>query len=391
MSHITAERFTSHVDHFGSMPIRRSRSAPAAFSFAVAVLASACASEPPQPRARSIAALIAEKIPIWQAPQANQSDDKRRFKDAPVYIDGRRVGVIRPLEVPASLKPRMRIRAGAKPTPRYSIAEYIAAAGGELAKVREVHLYGGRARIAVISGEEVRKHREDLFFLFTGGARGKPRIGWPPDGIKTNTSIDVVQAVAVYQDKEPPSLDAKKGGLSFADGKLIDGIPYAPNEELKGTRFYADGVLAGWMKRKILPNTMLLPGSDVSDGLFSLPAYIASLGVDPRKVKAIELIQDDDAVARLDGAALASEPPLTFTLPRRSQGNLVLWLPKAVFPAFAAAQPRGIPVRISAIQLFLKAAPPKRTYAKVEELVEKETERDRPEPGSKTDQGGSEN
>lgn len=391
MSHITAERTASHLDHFEPMSSRRPRRALAAVFFGLAVLAGGCSSEAPQPRARSIAAVIAEKIPIWRAPQQNQSDDKRRFKDAPVYIDGRRVGVIRPLEVPSALKPHMRIRAGKKPTPRYSIAEYIAAAGGDLAKVREVHLYGGRTRIAVVPGDELRKHREDLFFLFTGGARGKPRIGWPPDGIKVNASIDIVQAVAVYQDKEPPAFDPKTSVLSFADGKPIEGIPYAPNEELKGTRFYADGVLAGWMKRKILPNSMLLPGSEVGDGLFSLAAYVASLGVDPRKVKAIELIQDDDAVARLDGAALTREPLLTFTLPRRSQGNLVLWLPKATFPTFAASQARGIPVRISAVQLFLKGAPPARTYAKVEDLVEKEGDREKPEPGSKVDQGGGDN
>lgn len=391
MSYISAEQPASHLDH--PKPTARSslgkRIIPVAL-FVLGCLALACSSPPPRVRARSIAAIIAEKLPILRPPQQNVADDRRRFKDAPVYIDGRRVGVIRPLEVPAGLKPYIRKRPGAAPTPRYSIAEYIAAAGGHLDKVREVHLYGGRSRVSIIPGDELRKHTKDFFFLFTGGARGKPRIGWPTDGIKTNASIDIVVAAAVYEEKEPPTFDEKEGVMRLADGKAIEGIPYAPAEELKGTRFYADGALVGWMKRKILPNSILVPGADVASGRFSLAAFVASLGVDPRKVRGIELIQDDDAVAHLDGASLVREPPLVFTLPRRSQGNLVLWLPPAVFsPPPLDKSP--IPVRISAVQLFLKVAPPTRTYAKVETLVEKEGDRERQGSGSGNDQGDSEN
>lgn len=390
MSHIPAERCASHLDLLIASPGPWwSRGAARALGLGLAALVSACTPEVQPPRARSIAALISDKLPILQRAQSNMSSDRRRFKDAPVYIDGRRVGVIRPLEVPSSLKPRMRVRAGARPTPRYSIAEYIAAAGGDPAKVREVHLYGGRSRIAVVPGDELRKHSEDLYFLFTGGARGKPRIGWPEDGIKVNASIDIVVAVAVYQEKEPPVFDEKKGELHFADGKPIEGIPYAPDEEMKGTRFYVDGVLAAWMKRKVLPNSVLAPGAELASGQFSLRAYVESLGVDPRKVKAIELIQGDEAVAGLGADALSREPPIVFTLPRRSQGNLVLWLPPSAFSPPAPALPRGIPVRVSAVQLFLKTAPPKRTYAKVEDVIEKEDEKR--QPGSKDDQGDSEN
>lgn len=399
MSHITAEQFGSHLDHSkptdGSVPRTSARAssrlAVISALWLLLVLLSGCAPSPPPPRARSIAASIAEKMPILRTPQQNVPDDRRRFKDAPVYIDGRRVGVIRPLEVPGNLKPRMRTRPGAKPAPRYSIAEYIAAAGGDLSKIREIHLYGGRARVSVIAGDELRKHTEDFFFLFTGGARGKPRIGWPPEGIRTNASIDLVQAVAVYQDREPPIFDEKEGVMRFADRKPIDGIPYAPAEELKGTRFYSDGVLVGWMKRKTLPNAMLIPGADLASGQFSLTAFVASLGVDPKKVRGIELIQDDDPVAHLDGSALVREPPLVFTMPRRSQGNLVLWLPPSVLTAAPPGQ-ETLPVRISAIQLFLRTNPPRRTYAKAADLVEKEGDRDRDrrEPGSKADQGDSE-
>ncbi len=391
MSHISAEQSGSHLDHLrstaGSTP--RRRIIPFAL-FVLSWLIAGCTPSPAPVRARSIAAIIAEKLPILRPPQQNVADERRRFKDAPVYIDGRRVGVIRPLEVPGTLKPYMRKRPGAAPTPRYSIAEYISAAGGHLPKVREVHLYGGRARVSIISGDELRKHTKDFFFLFTGGARGKPRIGWPTDGIKTNSSIDIVMAVAVYEDRDPPTFDPKEGVMRLADGKAIEGIPYAPAEELKGTRFYADGVLVGWMKRKTLPNSILLPGADVASGQFSLAAFIASLGVDPRKVRGIELIQDDDAVAHLDGSALVREPTLAFTLPRRSQGNLVLGLPPKVFsPPPPDSSP--VPVRVSAVQLFLKTAPPTRTYAKVGDLVEKEGDRERRGSGSGSDQGDSEN
>ncbi|MEZ4297487.1 MAG: hypothetical protein R3B70_21175 [Polyangiaceae bacterium] len=350
-----------------------------------------CEPSPKAPHIRSIAALVAEKWPIFQLKQKrNQSDDRRRYKDAPVYIDGRRSGVIRALEVPPSVRPRMRIRPGSPPAPRYSIAEYIAAEGADLPKVREVHLYGGRGRVTVVSGDEVRKHREDLFFLFTAGARGKPRIGWPTTGIEARGgSLDMVQAVAVYQEKEPPILNEKKGFLHFADGEPIDGIPYAPPEEVKGTRFYLDGVLSGWMKRKTLPNSVILPGAGLDSGLFSLRAFIESLGLDPAQVKAIELVQDDDAVARLDGKALTGDPPLAFQLPRRNQGNLVLLVPRKALRSPAPEMPEAVPIRVSAVQLFSKLAPPTRTYAKAADLIEPPDARDRRQGGGSTDdQGG---
>lgn len=393
MSHITAEDLKGHLDH--SVPMARSK-LQLSFAFLffglLGTLAAGCERPPEPPRARSMAAVLAEKMPVLRAPQQNRSDDQRRFRDAPVYIDGRRVGVIRPLEVPPSIKPRMRVRPGLPPAPRYSIAEYIAAAGGDLAKVREVHFYGGRNRISIVPGDELRNHREDLLFLFTAGARGKPRVGWPTTEVKTNTRLDLLQAVVVYQAKDPPILDEKTGVLHFGDNKPIDGIPYAPAEELKGTRFYGDGVLLGWMKRKVLPNSILLPGADVASGLFSLSAYVASLGVDPAKVKAIELVQDDDAVARLDGKAVSADHSLAFKLPRRNQGNLVLLVPKSSFPKAPDNLPDPVPIRISAVQLFLKQAPPSRTYASVEDLVDRgDDPGSNRKGGSGNDQGDSEN
>lgn len=377
MSHIGAEHGASHLDH----------RFPMLLLVALSALSAACAPAPEPVRARSIAAAIAEKLPIFQR-RANQSEDRRRFKDAPVYIDGRRVGVIRPLEVPASLKPRMRTRPGAPPAPRYSIAEYLQAVGGDLARIKELHLYGGRGRISVVSGDELRRHKDDLFFLFTAGTRGKPRIGWPTTGIESKGgSIDLVQAAVAYQEKEPPALDLKKGVLLTADHQPIEGIPYAPAEEVKGTRFYTDGVLAGWMKRKTLPSSILLPGAGVDSGLFSLRAFVESLGVDPHKVKAIELVQDDDAVARLPGSALLSDPPLAFKLPRRNQGNLVLLLPSAVLASPPPDAPATVPVRISAVQLFSGITPPARAYAKLADLMDREGDRDRGEPGSNDPQG----
>ena len=378
MSHIGAEHGGSHLDHRGPMLLL----------VALGALSAACSPQPEPIRARSIAAAVAEKLPVFQKKQQQQSDDRRRFKDAPVYIDGRRAGVIRPLEVPAGLRPRMRTRPGAPPAPRYSIAEYIQAVGGDLAKVKELHLYGGRGRISVISGDELRRHKDDLFFLFTAGTRGKPRIGWPTSGIEsTGGSIDLMQAAVVYQEKEPPALDLKNGVLLTADNKPIEGIPYAPAEEVKGTRFYDDGVLAGWMKRKTLPSSILLPGAAEDSGLFSLRAFVESLGVDPHKVKAIELVQDDDAVARLPGSALLSEPPLAFKLPRRNQGNLVLLLPSSAFPSAPPGSPATVPVRISAVQLFSRLAPPARTYAKLADVMTPEEDRDRRGPGSSEPQG----
>ena len=58
--------------------------------------------------------------------------------------------------------------------------------------------------------EAWRKHRETLLFSFTRGDSGKARMHWPEEGIAVNTTIDMLSALTLYVDKEPPAFDPKR-------------------------------------------------------------------------------------------------------------------------------------------------------------------------------------
>lgn len=275
-----------------------------------------------------------------------------RTPEASVYVDGAPIAVLRHAELPPGVKThRFTHRFGE--FHRYLLAEYLQAIKVDVARVQAVHLYGG-ARIVVIDGAELRKHASDLGFEFTLGDRGKVNMAFPA-GIRVNTTIDLVTNIAVYQDRVPPTLHdtGSDSYLAFADGKPIDGMPYAARDEVKGTRVYVDGVLVNTLKRRTLPESIVVDGT-AKVMTFSVEGLLRSSGIEARTVKAIDMLSGDDLVVRLDGPTWARErASMTFTLPSRSRGLLAIDIPKA----------EGQKARISAVQVFLKSEPPKRWLA----------------------------
>ena len=279
-----------------------------------------------------------------------------RFGEATVYVDGAPVAVMRAMEMPMSLERRaMATRYGS--VDRYLVSEYLGALGVDITRVRAVHFYGGK-RVALVDGDDARRFASDLAFEFAGGDRGKPRMHFPGDGFKVNTTVDMISAMTVYVDKEPPAFhdDGAEGWLSFADGARIDGVPYAPEEQLKGTRVYVDGVLVATLKRKLLPNKLLLDESDTATvpARFSLARYLESVGADTNGARAIDLVSGDDLVRRIEGPEWArAKSGASFTIPAHSQGQLAVDVPRA----------DGVKAKISAIQIFTRTTPPKRWIA----------------------------
>jgi hypothetical protein len=338
-------------------------------ALAAIFLVSACAPAPPPPPVKRLRALISERLPVFQPDRL--PEQKRRFREAAVYVDGKPIGVLKHSELPPTLPLRKQRLADGREVPRWRFSEYLTAAGVPFERVRAVHFLGGRDRAAVILGDELRKHRETLVFSFTRGDAGKPRVHWPA-GIVMNTSIDTIAAVTLYVDKEPPAYNSRDHSFSFADGKAIEGVPYAvPEEALKGTRVYVDGALVSAMKRKTLPSSMLVPGSDERAPRFSLEAWLTSAGVDPAAARATELLSGEDVITRLGPKEWDTErKTLAFSLPRRSQGRILLHLPPDDPAVRAAGASVADPsLRVSAIMIYKNVTPLKQPLAPLAELV----------------------
>lgn len=278
-----------------------------------------------------------------------------RYGEAAVYVDGEPRAVMRVMELPPGLQPVAQPSLGGS-VERYLLARYLDSVGVDVSKVRAVHVYGGQ-HVSPLTGDDVRSHASELSFDFGGGDRGKPRIHYCDD-IHPPVRIDMISALAVYVDKPPPLYhpDPAGGFLAFSDGVPIDGIPYAPREQTKGTRVYVDGVLVGAVHRRRLPDKVVA-GRSGQETLYSLDAYLDSIGVDSTRSRAIDLISGDDLVERLDASQWAeTKKSFTFAIPAHSQGQIVIQIPSTVAER----------AKISAVQIFSKLEPPKRWIAPAE-------------------------
>jgi hypothetical protein len=325
------------------------------------------------PRASAITASSSSPPAPSAAPQDPEKFGQgKRWQDSAVYIDGRVVAVLKHSELPLSLKSRILW----DDFPMYRVAEYLQAIGVNLSKIREVHFYGG-SRQAIITGAELIKFKDKLMFAFTQADRGKPRMEWPEGGgLKVNTHIDIIGALVVYQEKEPPTIHQTRREmyLAFADGKKIEGIPYVPAEEnIKGTRVYVDGVLTGAAKRKTLPSDFQLPNTDAAPR-FELVPYLKSLGVRTDGLRSVDFISGDDTIARIGPKAWKDvSAGLVFSLPRRNKGQMTVHFPPSNVPAPAAPDggapevPNGGQVRVSAITVYRRLSPPERVITPFED------------------------
>jgi hypothetical protein len=209
--------------------------------------------------------------------------------------------------------------------PRFLLAQYFEALGLPLAKIVEVHLYGGRGRVAIIPGNEIRRVKKELMFSFTAGDNGKMRMHWDSK-LAVSDTIDKVQAVAVYIDKKPPRWDRGKWGLVDDEGVKIEGIPYCDEPMKGGVRIYLDGRIVHHLKRnktferKVEPTMMV-------DGIpyFRMFDYLEELGVDTRGVVAMELLDRNTVVRRVEGAELKRErPTIELSAPPGMSGQVMV-------------------------------------------------------------------
>jgi hypothetical protein len=316
-----------------------------------------CAQKRTPPLARAVTPPVATAaVPAPPREDEGVADrvKRPRLGEAAVYLDGKPAGVLRRLELPATLSGKVLHLAGGYETTRYPFTDYARSLGIDAKRVRAVHLYGG-SRVSVVDAAEWRRIGDRLMFSFVQGDRGKPRVHYPGMKLNVNTTIDMLSGVAFYVDKEPPVL--KDGELVMPDGaRVAEKVPYAPEEQGNGTRVYVDGALVGTVKRKKLTNDLLVPG-DEDARRFSLLAYATKLRPEAAKAKSIDLVAGDDVVARLPDAA----KKVTFQVPAHNRGQAVVDVP---------TDDGSRAARISAVQIWVQSAPPSRTVVKIDEAPE---------------------
>src|SRR5262245_15210395 len=134
---------------------------------ALALFVGACQQVPRPPQARKLRILIAERLPVFQVEKRPEAE--RRFPEAAVYLDGKPIGVIKHSYLPTTLKSHKKVLEAGYEVTRYRMVEYLESIGVKMDKIRELHLIGGRGRVAILPADEIRKHRDDLLFAFTRG------------------------------------------------------------------------------------------------------------------------------------------------------------------------------------------------------------------------------
>jgi hypothetical protein len=306
--------------------------------------------------ARRAAAAISERLVSRPLPT-----QRRRFGEPATYVDGELRGVLRRAELAPGLRPRKKKLLDGRQVERFAVVDYLDSLGIDASRVTALHFHGGRGRVAIVDGALFRRYQGALSFSFTQGHRGKVALELPDDdGFRINTSVDLVQALAVYVDRPAPVLDRERRALAL-DGRPLEGLAYVPAEELRGTRVYVDGRLVGALKRKALADELLVsPALEGDPARFSLERWLASLGAPVAGVRAVEVLVGDDRVARLDAHRWRSgASKLTFTIPRRSQGRLLLELPAGAAELSGAprASTSAETMRASAILLYVRRPP----------------------------------
>jgi hypothetical protein len=272
------------------------------------------------------------------------------FKESVVYVDGVAKGVLRYSELPSTLKPMAMPEIDDLPEVAryYRVSDYLKAIGVDLDAIEELQFYGSHDRIAIVKGDELRAKKDRLVFDFTRHTSGKPRARWSQlHALPHRPMVDIIMSLAVYVTKPAPLY---QHGELWLDGKVVeDPIPYVGDGIPKGTRVYADGKLDGWVRRKMLPNKLIAPGSEERHAKFSTAAFLAYVGADTRNLKAIDFFSGDELVARVDGKSWAHDKnDYVFELPNRSHGQV-----KETFPGDKSA-------RITSLHLYVRTPPPAR-------------------------------
>lgn len=327
----------------------------------------ACSKKSPAPAQATVTAAVAKAEPTGGSYGGDGKLDPKDPKhgtrklmglDAPVYVDGAQVAVLRFGEMPA-LTP-VKTASGAE---QYRLYDYLKGIGIAPETIKSVHLHGNGDKIGSIEGTELLKEKNRFTFAYVSKDTGAPVQRWSATGLKNEFVVHELRRVTVYVNKTAPAIDASRQCHLGPDGNCSDAIPYANGDVAKGTRIYLDGKMVGFVKRRQITDAMLVAPAmpDASDNQYGLAKLVASLGVELTSLKAVELTAGDDVVAHASGALLSTLAAETyFTLPQHNHGKVRMHVPAAL-QAKASEQADGRTTDreglVSAVLLYRNTVP----------------------------------
>ncbi len=315
----------------------------------VATCAVGCAKHPAPTAQVAVAAPAPAAVPVADDHVHGEGKTTNKFRETAVFADGRMLAVLREGELPSQVKVQPAPQVDGLDIARYyRLYDYVVALGVDVAKLKAVQLYGTHGRVATIEGDELATFKDQLVFDFTQQVTGKPRARWTVHQLRHRTYIDQIFTMTLYLDKPAP-IYTRGIGLHWEDGTVVDGVPYVSDDPPKGTRVYVDGKMVGFVKRKMLTDSLIAKGSSTVHPNFSFAAFLDSLGADPKHAKAIDFVSNDALVARADASTWKSDKDsFVFQTPPHSHGKV-----KALFPGDKQAS-------VSSVQVFVHTAAPLR-------------------------------
>jgi hypothetical protein len=257
----------------------------------------------------------------------------KKWRDTGVYLDGRPIANLSFGELPIALKPvfiEERVSSPIEPGHKgpgftiikqrqYRFTDYLKSLGVDLAKVKELHVYGPKfTDSVVVGGAELRKKGKSFMFRFGSDVQGKA-LPVVPDNFGNDRSPDKITAVMIYVEKTPPKLIWNEGFQ--LDGHTITNVPYYGDPMRGGVRVYKDDRYALSIKRPLLRETE--PAATLPDGTpsYKLYALLEANEVDMSKVAEAWVVHHERRTEKLTRDELAK---LTFVIGPKGQNEILL-------------------------------------------------------------------
>jgi hypothetical protein len=278
--------------------------------------------------------------------------------DAPVYVDGAQVGVLRYGDLaiePASMLGEF--------TPMFRVYDYVKSLGIAPESVRSVHFHANNDRISSIEGSELRAEKDRFQFKFSDETTGAALQRWDTEGLKNEFVGHEFRRVTIYVNKAPPAIHPQRRCHLAADGECTDAIAYAQGDPVKGTRVYVDGKMVGFVKRRQIGQSMVLRDNAQGEHEFSVARLVAGFGVDLANVKSVELVAGDDVIGRAERIA----DDLAFTLPKHGHGKVRVHVPAGMQAKDDGAKAADRDALVSSVLVYKTTVPPKRELSAISE------------------------
>ncbi len=337
------------------------------FLAAVALGSTACAKRTPaletRTEIRAVEAAAEAAAPGTGTLEPNDPrHGTRKLKnlDAPVFVDGAQVAVLRYGDLPA-IRETM-LEGG---TPSFRLYDYLKGIGVAPETVRSVHLHGNSDRIGSVEGRELVAEKDRFAFTFSSQTTGTPTQRWDTGGLANTFVVHEIRKVSVFVAKAPAAIHPRQRCHLDAKGECTAEVPYAKADAAKGTRFVVDGRMVGFVKRRNIGESVVLGTNEAGDTTFALARLASSFGAPALRLRAVELVAGDEVVARATPEQWARlAPSLSFTLARHQHGKVKVQIPPELQAPGASTTADAF---VSAVVFYEKTAPTSRTLVPVSE------------------------